>query len=74
MLACCRMKLNDHRILTALSVLMGIQLEMAGEEDMETEPSQTRPEPPQSSKPAEKMDTTPARELTEVTSLVIISV
>ncbi|KAF4520599.1 hypothetical protein B566_EDAN006010 [Ephemera danica] len=63
------LQLNDHRVLTALSVLMGLNLEMPGEEDMETEPSppprQPPPTQPSRSTQSEKMDTTPAKELSE---------
>lgn len=37
--------MNDTRVLTTLSVLLGINLEAPGEEEMDTTPSPTRQEP-----------------------------
>lgn len=58
--------MQDRRISTALSVMMGINL-MGDDDKMETEPS---PPPPPPSKPKAKREATPPPpEKTEVNSL-----
>lgn len=48
-----RQRLNDTRVLTTLSVLLGINLESPGEEEMDATPPQTRKDPKSKSKTQE---------------------
>jgi hypothetical protein len=65
----CRNHIGDPRVQAALGVLLGINLTTP--ENMDVDPPSRRPEPKQSPK-EEKMDTTPAKDLTEVKNVKIL--